>query len=98
MSSQDSNFSLIAQVRAPVAAGAWVEIGIPVGAREPWIGLEDPLATMRISATGTENPVTEGLPVQPGGIYRIRGTCTLACSFFVSSSAPTFAVMIFTKN
>jgi len=54
---------------------------------------------MRISATGEENPATEGLPIAPGGTWRVHGTCTLVCSFFVSSSiGPTHAMMVFSKN
>ncbi len=95
----DIAWSSGAQLRAAIAVpNTWVPIVVPAGARGFLLGVENPVATFRVSWVNTLNPATEGDYYLAGGHYYLEGVCAAAATLYVSASVATVAFGSYTTS
>jgi hypothetical protein len=85
------------RVSIPVE-NTWVELVVPVAARNALIGIESPTATFRVSYVNTINPETEGTIIFSGGYYYMEGVNSIELKIYISASEPTNIIMQYTKE
>ena len=92
-------FNEIFQTRTAVPdPNVWVAVVIPVGARNPLIGVEEGTATFRISYNNSLNASTQCTFIAAGGFYCFEGLTSVEITIYLSASATTTAILQNTKE
>ena len=92
-------FNEIVQDRTTIGvANTWVALTIPVGARNPLIGVEESTASFRISYNNTINASTQGTFISAGGFYAFNGLTSVQLTIYISASETTSAILQYTKE
>ena len=94
-----SAYNVATQTRTAIAApNTWTSITIPAGANDALLTVEDSTATWRVSTDNTINAVSQGTFIAASGAMRWDGTSVIDTTVYVSASAATTAVLLYTTG
>lgn len=89
--------STLTRTRTTIAdANTWVAVSIPVGAKDAFLSLDLSTATFRVTTDNSDTAASQGTFVAAAGGFLIEGIVLVAMTVYVSASAATVAVLIYT--
>ncbi len=93
------SYNQVLQARTAITnPNTWTEVAVPIGARYPLLSMELTTASFRVSTSNALNPTSQGFPIPAKGFYQHEGVNTDTLVLYVSVSAATTAIMIYTKD
>jgi hypothetical protein len=98
------SYNSVAQTRTSVtSANSWIEISIPIGARNPLLACEKNTVSFRVSLDNSINAATQGAEIPAQGAYNFEGINTDELKIYVSLATataedPSVMILIYTVD